>query len=125
MFITELDSGPLYNLFAMVINDTCEVQIYINSLEQKQQKQLFALFNLILEHGPPRDERKFKHIGDKIYQLKTRTGVRVLCFFGGSFLPKSLILTHGFNKPGKKILRREKEKTINWRKGYFESAEIV
>ena len=125
MFIAELQSGPLYNLFAVVINDTCLVQNYIDSLEVKQQKQLFALFKRILEHGPPKDERKFKHIGDKIYELKTRSGVRVLCFSGGAFLPKSLILTHGFDKPGKKQLRREKEKAINLRKDYFENAEII
>ena len=125
MFITELQSGLRFNLYAVVINDTCLVQNYIDSLEDKQQRQLFSLFNLILEHGPPKDERKFKHIDDKIYQLKTRSGVRILCFFGGSFLPKSLILTHGFDKPGKRILKREKEKAISWRKEYFESAEII
>ena len=68
------------------------------------QKQLFALFQLILENGPPNDKRKFNPIGDKIYELKTRSGVRILCFYGGSLLQKSLILTHGFFKPAKRVL---------------------
>jgi phage-related protein len=101
------------------------VRDYINNLDASQQTQLFSLFDRILGHGPPKNERKFKNIGNQIYELKTRSGVRILCFYGGAFLPKSLILTHGFSKPGKKVLRREKEKAINWRKDYFENAEII
>jgi len=125
MFITELYSGRLFSLYAVVINNTCLVQNYIDSLEEKYQSQLFALFNRILEHGPPNDERKFRPIGDKIFELKTRSGIRILCFYGGSFLRQTLILTHGFDKAGKRILRREKEKAINYRKEYFENAEII
>lgn len=125
MFITELDSGPLYNLYAVVINNTCLVQNYIDSLEEKHKNQLFSLFKRIVEHGPPNNRAKFNPIGDHIYELKTRSGVRILCFYGGSFLLRTLILTHGFDKPGKKQLRREKEKAIKRRKDYFENAEII
>ncbi len=125
MYITEIYSGSAFNFYAVVINSACLVRDYIDSLEEKQQKQVFALFNFILEHGLPKDQRKFKNIGDKIYQLKTRTGVRILCFFGGSFLRNTLILTHGFDKSGDKQLRREKEKAIAWLEDYSENAEIV
>lgn len=125
MFITELDTGPKFSLYAVVINNVCLVQDYIDSLELKQQRQVFALFNLILEHGPPKDQQKFKNIGDKIYELKTRSGVRILCFCGGVVLRKTLILTHGFEKPGKIVLRREKEKAIDWLNAFSKSAEII
>jgi len=125
MLVTELYTGPRYNLYAMVINNSCIVQAYIDSLEEKQLAQLFSLFNRILEHGPPTNDRKFKNLGDNIYELKTYSGVRILCFFGGSFLRNTLILTHGFDKGGDKQLRREKEKAIAWLEDYSENAEIV
>ncbi len=125
MIITKLASGKAFSLYAIVINNNCLVQDYIDSLEPKMQKQLFALFQLVIENGPPNDKRKFNPIGDKIYELKTRSGVRILCFYGGSLLQKSLILTHGFDKPHQKILIREKEKAVNWHKDFLRHAEII
>ena len=124
MIITKLASGRAFSLYAIVTNDTCIVQNYIDSLESKKQKQLFALFQFILENGPPNDKRKFNPIGDKIYELKTRSGIRILCFYGGPLLQKSLILTHGFDKPHRNILMREKDKAINWYKDFLKRAEI-
>ena len=73
MIITKLASGKAFSLYAIVINNNCLVQDYIDSLEPKMQKQLFALFQLVIENGPPNDKRKFNPIGDKIYELKTGT----------------------------------------------------
>jgi len=124
MVITKLASGTAYSLYAIVINNSCIVQNYIDNLEPIMQKQLFTLFQRILENGPPNNERKFNPIGDKIYELKTQSGVRILCFYGGSLLERSLVLTHGFDKPHKKILNREKAKAINWYKDFLQHAEI-
>jgi len=99
------------------------VQEYISNLENIDQKQVFALFNLILQKGPPHNEHKFRSIGDDIYELKTWRGVRILCFYGGPNLPRSLILTHGFSKPKKRGLAREKKKSVKWRREYFGIAD--
>ena len=85
------------------------------------QKQILALFSLILEKGPPKNKEKFRHIGDQIYEIKTRRGVRILCFFP-RFNDRSLILTHGFYKTHNKILKNEKKKTEEWRRKYLKSA---
>ena len=81
-------------------------------------------FKRILDVGPPRNQEKFKSIGDGIYELKTRGGVRILAFFGGELLERSIVLTHGFKKPQKRVLKREKEKALRWYRdysnGYFE-----
>ena len=96
-----------YNIYAIVLNKECQVQDYIEKLDDKDRTQILALFQLVLTKGPPKNELKFKNLGDKIYELKTPRGVRILCFFADSRHPRSLILTHGFFKPPKKKLKRE------------------
>jgi len=108
-----------FNIFAIVIDDLCQAQEYIDNSDLKNQKQITALFNLITVSGLPHNEEKFKTIGDDIFQLKTQRGMRILCFTGGSKLPKSLILTHAFNKPKKKELRREKTRAIELKHQYL------
>lgn len=122
MDIIKLDSGKTFDLYALVVNEECQVQEYISSLEDKCQTQVFTLFNFILEKGPPHNEQKFRNIGDEIYELKTWRGARFLSFFGGSSLPRSLILTHGFSKPKPRGLAREKKKAVKWQKEYFRIA---
>jgi phage-related protein len=125
MYITKLGSGKSFDLYALVVNEEHQVQEYILSLEDKDQTQVFALFNFILEKGPPHNIQKFRNIGNEIYELKTWRGVRLLSFFGGSSLPRSLILAHGFFKPGNKELARAKKKAVKLRKEFLGSPIII
>jgi phage-related protein len=109
-----LQRGRSFDLYALKVDDQCLVTEYVSSLPDSVQKQIVALFDFVLEKGTPRNKEKFRSIGGKIYELKTPMGARILCFFGGSILPNSLILTHGFNKPKPKQLNREKKKAVNW-----------
>jgi len=118
-------SGPSgFDIYAIVTNDVCIVWEYISTLVEEDKKKILLLLNSISSNGIPHSEYKFKFLGDDIFELKTSGGTRILCFFGGSSLPRSLILTHGFNKPKRKILQREKEKALEWRKEYFEITDI-
>jgi len=119
MIIKRICSGPAFDIYAIKVSKNCQVQEYISGLELGDQKQIVALINFISEKGPPTNKEKFNPIGDSIYELKTPNGIRVLSFFGGSGLPKSLILTHGFPKPKKRSLAQEKKKAVAWRKEYF------
>ena len=120
MRITKLAerSAQGFNLYAILVNDHCLVQEYVDSLDDKNQKQVFTLFQHILAKGPPKNITKFRYVGDNIYELKTRRGVRILCFFGGQILTKSLILTHGFQKSHNRILKRQTEKALKWLNEY-------
>lgn len=118
--------GLGFNLFALITGETCQVVEYIDNLDQINQKQVVSLFNLITEAGIPNNIEKYRDIGDDISELKTRGGVRILCFTGGPGLPRSLILTHGFQKPHQKVLKREKQKALRWRDQFFqETVNIV
>jgi phage-related protein len=115
-----------FSLYGIVVKNSCLVREFIESLEEKYQKQIMSLLDFISAKGPPNNKEKFRSLGDDIFELKTRSGVRILSFFGGSNLPKSLILIHGFHKPSRKILVREKAKAISWHKKYFaEEVKIV
>jgi len=122
--IAETINGPNFTLYSIVVENRCYVEEFVANLEEKDLKQVLTLFELIATTGPPHNEEKFRDIGEKIFELKTRRGVRILGFFAGPTLPKSLILTHGFYKPHNKILVRERDKAVKWRKEYFDSSEI-
>ena len=115
MKIAEIGSGDGYSLYALEINGEYPVQEYLKTLDDKSQKQFFALFRHIYSQGLPTNTRKFRHLGDQIYELKIRSGGRILCFIPDDILPKSLILTHGFHKPQKKTLQRETKKAKQYR----------
>lgn len=124
MNITETLKGPKFNLYAIVVDNRCFVQEFIENIEKKDLKQVLTLFKMIVETGLPHNEEKFKHIGEKIYELKTRRGVRILGFFPGQNLSKSLILTHGFYKPKNRVFIRERDKAVKWLKEFEESSDI-
>jgi len=121
--ITKLASGPGCDLYALIIKEDCLVQEFISRLEDRDKKKILALFNFILQKGPPFNETRFRYLGDEIYELKTVSGVRILSFFGNPILRKPLILTHGFYKPKKMQLKREKKRAVNWHKEYFQIAD--
>ena len=110
-----------FSLYGLVVEGVCLVQTFIESLPGFDQIQVMNLFKGIINVGLPKSEYKFRHLGDEIYELKTRNGVRVLGFFGPSFMRKTIILTHGFPKPKKNILKREKRKALDW---YAEIGDI-
>lgn len=121
MDIVEIMGGTTeqgFSLYAIQVNNRCLVQEYIDGLGVKYQTQIINLFHQVTTTGLPKNEERFRPIGDKIYELKTRNGVRVLCFFAGPILRKTLVLTHGFLKPGRKIFQREKNKAMNWHQEY-------
>jgi len=124
MHITKLYSGVAFDIYALVIRKICQVRKYISSLDKINQGQIFALFDDILENGPPHNIQKFKYIKDGIYELKTWRGVRILSFYGNPMLPRSLILTHGFPKPKPKQLNNEKAKAVKWREKYLKIDDI-
>lgn len=121
MILQTLHKGQRYTLYALVVNERCLVVEFLSDLDKQSETQLFALFKHIGASGPPVNEEKFKHLEGKIYELKTRTGVRILSFFGNG---QSLILTHGFPKPSQKKLKIEISKATEWEKVYQQSLKI-
>ena len=124
MQITTIQKGVRFKLYGVVVDQICPVKEYISGLDEKNLKQIASLIAEIIEHGPPRNKFRFNNLDDGIYELKARSGARILCFFGGSHLRNSLIMTHGFPKPKKKVLEREKKKALDWLDKYSQITNI-
>ena len=63
MEVVRLHTGPAFDIYGLIIDRVCLIEEYIDSLKEEEQKKVFALFNRILEHGPPQNELRFRHIG--------------------------------------------------------------
>jgi phage-related protein len=113
-----------YSIYAIVLNKKCPAHDYMETLDDKDRSQILALFQLIFTKGPPKNQMKFKNLGNQIYELKTPRRVRILCFFADSRHPRSLILTQGFFKPPKRKLKREINKALNFHKEYLAQKTI-
>ena len=107
-------TGQGFSIYAILVDNHCLVEEFVDNLDDKYQKHITHLLKRIFETGLPKNKERFRHIDDQIYELKTRSGIRILSFFAGPNLPRSLILTHGFQKPHNKILKREKKKAMAW-----------
>lgn len=124
MKIIKLDSGAGCDLHAIEKKNKCLVLEYISSLQKIDRNKTLALLNYVLANGTPRNKRKFRALGDGIWELKPSSKVRILCFFGDvppGRIGRQLILTHGLKKdPKKKKLQQEKDKALNWLRRYFD-----
>lgn len=120
MHIKEIARGinQGFTIYAIIVDNHCLFEEFVDNLDVKYQKPITNLLKQIFETGLPKGIERFRPIDDEIYELKTRSGVRILSFFAGPNLPKSIILTHGFHKPHGKILKRETQKAIAWLNEY-------
>lgn len=109
MIIQPIAIGKI-NIYGVVSKGRCQVIDYVEELPESDQKQVISLFKLITESGLPRSQQKFRLLGNGIFELKTRGGVRFFCFQAGALLPNTLIITHGMMKPQSRVLKREAKK---------------
>lgn len=125
MKIELIINGPTCDIYGIVIDGICIAYEFIESLDVISQKQIFTLFEHIRTSGPPHNKRKFRHLENDIYELKTNSGVRILCFFHNTPTRKRvIILTHGFFKPKERVLKREIAKAVNYLNEFFSNADV-
>ena len=79
---------------------------YIENLQRQDQATLARSFKQLVDTGKIINEQKFKKLREKIWEFKTYSGIRVLCFQQG----KSWLLTHGFKKQSGKAPPRQIER---------------
>lgn len=104
-----ITSGPAFRIEAFVsAQDGALAEEFLDSLSEKEQVRLAALFQRLADAGRIWNEQKFKHLEgtDSIFEFKADEN-RVLCFF---FVGKRVILTHGFKKRQAKTPKGEIER---------------
>jgi phage-related protein len=110
-------NGEELSLHALVVNKRCLIRDFIDCLDVGDKKQVGNLLKQRANRAQIHNQQHFRTLGDEIFELKTRNGIRILCFWSGK---GKLIITHGFFKSHPKILKQEKEKALNWLKEFRE-----
>ena len=100
-----LISGKRYEIHALVKNEKCLVQEFIDDCQVSDRKKIIALLNRAADNGPPKNKEKFRAVKKTLWEFKSYQ-VRILCVFDND---RIIILSHGFIKKSKK---RRKEKSI-------------
>lgn len=111
--IEVLLDGEELILYALVVNKICLIRDFISGLEDGDRKQVANLIKQRADRLNIHNQQHFRSLGNEIFELKTRNGIRILCFWYGE---RKLVLTHGFFKPHPKVLKNEKEKAMQWLK---------
>ena len=78
--------------------------------------QILALLGRISVTGPPRDERRSRHLGDGVFELKTPRGFRLIYFFG----PRRTIVCSALcRKPKPREVRQIIQRARDLREAYL------
>lgn len=85
------------------------------SLPQEVQRRFSALFRRWCIVGEIHNEEHFKRLDGSVYEFKTRSGFRFLCFRQD----QRLILTNGLQKSGRKNINDDIQRCKNIAQGHF------
>jgi hypothetical protein len=81
---------------ALVVDGKCQVEEYLNEIDETYRIKLFANMRAFAKNGTLRNTQKFRHLKGKICEFKADTDLpRVFCFL----YEDMAICTHGKNKP--------------------------
>ena len=119
--IHKLKEGKQLTIFAMGGAEDVPVLDYIEQMEKKRPKEaakMAALFNRVVEHGIPKDKQKCRTLGNKLFEFKTRGGLRIVWFWDED---RMVVCTHGFCKSSRKTPRGQIERALSMKSDYFEA----
>jgi len=109
-------------LLAMGTDRTCQLFDFLAQLVKEdpgEAARVAALLDRTAEHGPPKDETKcrfFKSL--RLFELKTRGGVRIMAFLEESRL---IICSHAFMKKSQKTPDSEKKRAADAKADYVKA----
>lgn len=113
---------PLFRIFALGEGETFPTVDFLESLKQSDLKsydRLMATLKSASERGPPTNDktkcRQIRGIKQKIFELKTNDGNRVLWFYDAG---RIMLCTNAFEKPGEKELKQKIGTAQTWHDKY-------
>lgn len=105
------------------INNKCEVDEYLDSLNIKNRAKVMAWIDKLQEQGNRLHRPFADYLRDGIYELRisvSSNNLRILYFF---ILKNQIILSHAFIKKSSKVPEREINKAIANREYYLNKME--
>lgn len=107
--------GKYYDVLAIIDRGRCPTEDYVNDLDDPTQEKLFATIQVVADARCYRNKRKFRSLGDGVFEFKVDLlrAVRVFCFFHHN----TIICTHGADKTKRRRLEKEIKRTKAMRRG--------
>ena len=99
----------------------CQVQEFMHRLETDSPgdfDQITAQLRRTAVSGPPQNDRKSRPLADKLFEFKTRRGIRIPYFYDEG---RVIICTEAMRKPKKAELRAVIKRAQAQRTRYFEA----
>lgn len=106
--------------FYRKIDQTCPIQIFLDSVDVKMKAKASRLLLLVEENGTELREPYSKYLEDGIFELRIKQGnniSRILYFF---LSVSKIILTNGFIKKTLKTPRKDLKLAKTYRADYLE-----
>jgi Phage derived protein Gp49-like (DUF891) len=108
------EAGKKFTVYAWGDTDNCQLIEFLYDLKQAESPEcdkVWVLIKFTSDTGPPRNPQKNRPLegdhADKLFELKTSGGVRIIWFYSRDF---GIVCTHGFKKVSKKELKTEIKK---------------
>jgi phage-related protein len=112
--------GPAATLLALGTERECLLQEFLNNLaatDRDEFGRIAALLEFTANSGPPRNQEKCRFFREqRVFELKTRGGVRVMAFWDEGNL---IICSHAFMKKSRKTPAGELDRARKARNEYF------
>ncbi len=120
--LREIQRGRGAAIFAMGTEGDCQLLDFLESLDGSnpaEAARAWAVIDRTAEHGPPRNKEKCRFFTDlKVFELKTRGGVRIMSFWDEG---KLIVCSHAFLKKSRKTPKAEKDRAREARKEYLDA----
>ena len=120
----ELRRGRSAAIFAMGTEKDCQVLDFLKDLAESngaEAARTWALIDRTVEHGTPKNKEKCRFFSElRVFELKTRGGVRIMAFWDAG---KLIVCSHAFLKKSTKTPKREMERAREAREQYFNSKQ--
>lgn len=82
----------------------------------KEWPKLVRILDYVADAGPPKDEEKSKLLREKIFEFRTKGGLRLLWFYDEGNV---VICVNGYIKQGQKTPNAEIDAAIQWKNDYL------
>lgn len=118
-----MTTGAGANLYYIETGRKIDLGAWLEKLKRDNKKEADKVrvnLDLLANRGREGKARKFRPVGDDLYELKTFGGSRVLFFFDGNNV---IICATAFSKPSHKVQSQEIERGRERMRQYFEAKE--
>lgn len=123
----EIKRGTRFRVIAVGIQEHDKIRLPYFEFQQQaatsaktEWPKLVRILDYVAESGPPRDDEKSKLLREKIYEFRTKGGLRMLWFYDAGNV---VICANGYIKQGQKTPNAEIETAIQWKNNYLQAKE--